>query len=46
MSDAIISNRGMKYGERMQQNSKSDTNFKRLCDEKKKMQTSQKVIVR
>ena len=47
MSDATISNRGVKYGERMQQNSKGDTIFKRLVDEKKKkLQKSQKVIVR
>ena len=36
MLDVAISNRGMKCGERMQQNSKGDTNFKSWFDKKKK----------
>ena len=35
MSDAAISNHGVKCGERMQQNSKGDTNFKSWFDKKK-----------
>ena len=37
MSDAAISNCGVKCGERMQQNSKGDTNFKSWFDKKKKI---------
>ena len=36
MSDATISNRDVKCSERMQQNSKGDTNFKSWFDKKKK----------
>ena len=47
MSDATISNRDVKCSERMQQNSKGDTNFKSWFDKKKKkLQKSQKVIIR
>ena len=36
MSDAAISNCDVKIDERMQQNSKGDTNFKSWFDKKKK----------
>ena len=45
MSDAIISNRDVKCSERMQQNSKGDTNFKSWFDKKKKNYKKVKKVI-